>query len=311
MVRSFMRASSARAHGVCAQRPPSSHAAFRLDVRDAISVCASINRVFPYRGRGTLGLPSGGWGRTEAMPIINDSVTTADGSCPVSLHTPDGQGPWPGVVMYPDAGGFRPTFQEMADKLAGYGYAVLVPDVYYRDGDWAPFSMATVFTDDAERKRLFGMISKVTPEIMASDATAFFDYLSARPEVRGESFGTTGYCMGGRTSLVVAGRVPDRVAAAMSFHGGGLVTDDADSPHLRAGQIRAAIYVGAAQDDRSFTTADGETLDKALTAAGVEHTLQWYDAQHGFAVPDNDPYDEAAASRHWDAMESFFGAHLV
>lgn len=245
------------------------------------------------------------------MPRITDTVTTPDGSCPVSLHTPEGDGPWPGVVMYPDAGGVRPTFRDMADTLAGHGYAVLLPDVYYRDGDWAPFSMDTVFTDEDERKRLFGMISKVTPEIMTSDATAFFDYLAARPEVDGESFGTTGYCMGGRTSLVVAGRVPDRVAAAMSFHGGGLVTDDADSPHLRAGQMRAAVYVGAAQDDKSFTTEDGEALDKALTAAGVEHTIEWYSAHHGFAVPDNGPYDKAAATRHWEAMKSFFGAHLV
>lgn len=245
------------------------------------------------------------------MPRITDTVTTPDGSCPVSLHTPEGDGPWPGVVVYPDAGGVRPTFRDMADTLAGHGYAVLLPDVYYRDGDWAPFSMDTVFTDEDERKRLFGMISQVTPEIMTSDATAFFDYLAARPEVDGESFGTTGYCMGGRTSLVVAGRVPDRVAAAMSFHGGGLVTDDADSPHLRAGQMRAAVYVGAAQDDKSFTTEDGEALDKALTAAGVEHTIEWYSAHHGFAVPDNGPYDKAAVTRHWEAMKSFFGAHLV
>ncbi|KWX59903.1 dienelactone hydrolase family protein [Mycobacterium sp. NAZ190054] len=245
------------------------------------------------------------------MPRITDTVTTPDGACPVSLHTPDSDGPWPGIVMYPDAGGARPTFRAMADKLAGHGYAVLVPDVYYRDGDWAPFSITTVFDDEAERKRLFAMMAKVTPEIMASDAAAFFDYLATRPEVRGDSFGTTGYCMGGRTSLVVAGRVPERVAAAMSFHGGGLATDDPDSPHLLADRIRAAVYIGAAQSDRSFTTADGERLEKALTAAGVEHTLEWYSAFHGFAVPDNGPYDEPAARKHWDAMRSFFGTHLA
>ncbi len=92
------------------------------------------------------------------------------------------------------------------------------------------------------------MISKVTPDIMATDAAAFFDYLAARPEVSGESFGTTGYCMGGRTSLVVAGRVPERVAAAMSFHGGGLATDDPGSPHLLADRMQAAVYVGAAAE---------------------------------------------------------------
>lgn len=244
------------------------------------------------------------------MPRISDTVTTADGSCPVSFHTPDGDGPWPGIVMYPDAGGARPTFRAMADKLAGYGYAVLVPDVYYRDGDWAPFTMTTVFEDKAERSRLFAMISKVTPDIMEADATALFDYLSARPEVSGDSFGTTGYCMGGRISLVVAGRVPDRVAAAMSFHGGGLATTDPGSPHLLAERIQAAVYVGAAKNDRSFTAKDGALLDDALTKAGVEHTIDFYSAFHGFAVPDNGPYDEPAARRHWAAMESFFAAHL-
>jgi carboxymethylenebutenolidase len=245
------------------------------------------------------------------MPRITDTVTTADGSCPVSFHTPDdGAGPWPGVVMYPDAGGARATFRAMADKLAGHGYAVLVPDVYYRDGDWEPFSMATVFEDEAERTRLFGLMGKITPEVMAADAEAFFDYLAGRPEVRGEAFGTTGYCMGGRTSLVLAGRVPQRVAAAMSFHGGGLATEDADSPHTYADRMQAAVYVGAAQNDRSFTADDAERLDKALTAAGVEHTVEWYDALHGFAVPDNGPYDQTAARRHWDATTSFFAAHL-
>jgi carboxymethylenebutenolidase len=244
------------------------------------------------------------------MPMITDTVTTADGTCPVTLHTPDGDGPWPGVVMYPDAGGVRPTFREMGDKLAAYGYAVLVPDIYYRDGDWAPFDMKTVFNDEDDRKRLFSMMSKVTPEIMAADAGAFFNYLASRPEASGEAFGTTGYCMGGRTSMVVAGRVPARVAAAMSFHGGGLASDDPGSPHLLADQMQAAVYVGGAENDASFTPEAAETLDKALTAADVEHTIEWYAAAHGFAVPDNSPYDPAAARRHWDAMESFFGAHL-
>jgi len=245
------------------------------------------------------------------MPTITDTITTPDGTCPVTLATPDGDGPWRGVVMYPDAGGARQTFTDMATRLAGYGYAVLVPDVYYRDPGWAPFDMVNVFTDADERKRLFQMISKITPEIMAADAAALFDYLAGRPEVSGESFGTTGYCMGGRTSLVVAGRVPERVAAAMSFHGGGLAADDAGSPHLLADRIRAAVYVGGAENDQSFTAEQAETLDKALTSAGVEHTIEFYTAAHGFAVPDNAPYDPAAADRHWTAMTDFFGAHLA
>ena len=245
------------------------------------------------------------------MPTISDAVTTPDGSCPVTLAIPDGDGPWPGVILYPDAGGARAALRDMAERLAGLGYVVLVPDVYYRSGDWAPFSMKDVFNDKAERQRLFAMIGSVTPDAMESDARAFFDYLAARPEVSGETFGTTGYCMGGRTSLTVAGRVPERVAAAMSFHGGGLAADDPGSPHLLADKIRAAVYVGGAADDASFTEAQAETLDQALTAAGVEHTIEWYPALHGFAVPDNAPYDAAAAEKHWDAMKDFFGAHLA
>lgn len=245
------------------------------------------------------------------MPTITDTITTADGDCPVTLHTPEGAGPWPGVVMYVDAGGVRDTFHDMAATLADEGYAVLLPDVYYRHPGWAPFDMATVFSDAKERGRLFSMIGKVTPEIMRSDAGAFFDYLAGRPEVSGEKFGVCGYCMGGRTSLVVAGQHGDRVAAAASFHGGGLVTDAPDSPHLRAAQIRAAVYVAGAEGDASFTAAQARTLDDALTAAGVEHTVEIYPAGHGFAVPDNAPYDADAAARHWAAMRKLFGAALA
>ena len=245
------------------------------------------------------------------MPNITDAVTTPDGSCTVRLFTPDGEGPWPGVVMYPDAGGTRETLADMAAKLAGFGYAVLLPDVYYRHGDWAPFDMATAFNDDDERKRLMSMIGSITPDNMATDAAAFFEYLAGRPEASGNEFGTTGYCMGGRTSFVVAGRLPDRVAAAASFHGGGLVTDGAESPHLRADQIQAAVYVGGAENDGSFTADHAEQLEKALTAAGVEHKIETYSAAHGYAVPDNRSYDADAAERHWTATREFFAANLA
>ncbi len=249
------------------------------------------------------------------MPIISDAITTPDGTCPVVLATPEGlssaAGPWPGIVMYPDAGGVRPALQQMAAKLAALGYSVLLPDVYYRHGSWAPFDMKNVFADATERNRLFALMKTITPTVMTADARAFFDYLAARPEVAGKRFGTTGYCMGGRTSLVVAGRVPERVAAAMSFHGGGLASpDDPESPHLFASLIGAAVYVGAAENDPSYTPEQSAMLDEALTRAGVEHIIEWYPAAHGFAVTDNGPYDEAAAERHWRAMETFFAEHL-
>lgn len=246
------------------------------------------------------------------MPNVSDTIATPDGTCPVHLFTPDGAaGPWPGVIMYVDAGGVRDTFFDMAAQLADFGYAVLLPDVYYRHGKWAPFDMATAFGDPKERGRLMSMIHSITPEMMAADAGAFFDYLAARPGVRGDRFGVCGYCMGGRTSLVVAGRVPDRVAAAASFHGGGLATDGPDSPHLLAEQIQAAVYVAGAKNDGSFTARDAATLEQALTTAGVEHTIETYPAEHGFAVPDNPPYDAGAAERHWAAMRELFAAKLA
>ena len=245
------------------------------------------------------------------MPNITDTVTTPDGTCTVRLFTPEGEGPWPGVVMYPDAGGVRDTFDEMAAKLADLGYAVLLPDVYYRLGDWEPIDMKTAFSDPEQRKRLMSMIGSITPDTMATDAAAFFDYLVARPEVSGDRFGLTGYCMGGRTAVVVAGRLPDRVAAAASFHGGGLATDSEDSPHLRAEDIQAVVYVAGAENDGSFTAEHAEQLEKALTAAGVDHKIETYPAAHGYAVPDNASYDAAAADRHWTAMREFFGANLA
>lgn len=245
------------------------------------------------------------------MPTFTDAITTPDGVCPVTVSVPAGAGPRPGIVMYPDAGGARPALRDMAARLASLSYVVLLPDVYYRRGDWAPFDMTTVFADEAERHRIFGLMKEITPEVMAADARAFFDYLAARPDVAGDRFGTTGYCMGGRTSLVVAGRVPDRVAAAMSFHGGGLAAEgDPGSPHLLAERIEAAVYVGGAENDASYTAADAARLDAALTDAGVEHVMEWYPAAHGFAVTDNAPYDEPAAERHWRAMAAFFADHL-
>jgi carboxymethylenebutenolidase len=244
------------------------------------------------------------------MPSIPATVTTPEGDCPVTLHTPNGTGPWAAVIMYPDAGGVRGTFQDMAARLAGFGFAVLLPDVYYRHGDWEPFSMDSVFSDPEQRGRLMSMVGSVTQDMIASDAGAFLDFLAGRPEVRSGGVGACGYCMGGRTSLIVAGRQPDRIAAIASFHGGGLVTDDSTSPHLLADRIIATVYIGGAENDGSFTSEHAETLDKALTAAGVDHKIEFYPAAHGFAVPDNPPYDEEAAERHWLAMKDVFGAAL-
>jgi carboxymethylenebutenolidase len=246
------------------------------------------------------------------VPRTDVTVPTEDGVCPATLHTPSSDGSRPAVIIYPDAGGVRETFLAMADQLADLGYTVLLPDVYYRSGEYEPFDLATVFSDPPERERLMALMGSLTGEAVVRDAGAFLEFLAGRPEVSGTGVGTTGYCMGGRISLIVAGHFPDRVAAAASFHGGRLAAEgDPDSPYLLADQIRAALYIAGAENDGSFGPDQYERLDKALTAAGVRYTLVTYPAAHGFAVPDNATYDEAAAQRHWAAMADLYAANLT
>src|SRR5215207_8097324 len=227
------------------------------------------------------------------MPQRDLSITTPDGALGASLHTPDGAGPWPAVIMYPDAGGVRQTFHDMAQRLADLGYAVLLPDPYYRLGEIAPFDMDTVFTDEAERNRLMKLVGSVTKEDATIDTQAELDWLAEQPEVSSAKVGTTGYCMGGGMALNAAGRFPERVGAAASFHGGQIASTAPDSPHLLAGSMAATVYVAGAENDGSFDGEQFDRLSSALTDAGVDHTLVTYPALHGFAVPDNLTFDEA------------------
>lgn len=239
------------------------------------------------------------------------SIPTPDGTMDAGLHTPDGTGPWPAVIMYPDAGGVRATFDDMGQRLADLGYAVLVPNFYYRLGEIEPFDMATAFSDDAERKRLMKLVSSVSKEDSSKDTGAMLEFLAAQPEVADTKVGTTGYCMGGGFALNAAGRFPDRVGAAASFHGGQIASTAPDSPHLLAGSMSAKVYVAGAENDGSFDDEQFERLSAALTEAGVDHTLVTYEALHGFAVPDNPTFDAAAAERHWTALEELYGSALV
>jgi len=245
------------------------------------------------------------------MPCLDAQVPAADGRSNGTLHLPEGNGPWPGVLVFPDAGGVRETFRNLGDRLAGMGYVVLIPDIYYRAGQWAPFDVATLFTDDQERARMGRLAAALTNEAIIADAGAYADFLLARPEVTGPAIGTTGYCLGGRMSLVAATGLGHKIAAAASFHGGRLVVEgDPSSPHLAADRITASVYVAGAEDDGSFTAEQAALLESALTSAGVDHTVEFYPARHGFAVPDNPTYDVQAADRHWAALRDLYRAHL-
>ncbi len=237
-------------------------------------------------------------------------IATRDGVCPSIVASPDGDGPWPGVLMFMDAGGVRPAMVDMAEHLAAMGYVVLLPELYYRSGPYRPFDGATAFTDPDERARLRQLVGTLTKAGVASDTEAFLDHLSALPTVSGTKLGTTGYCMGGGFSLVAAARYPDRIAASASFHGGNLASDAPDSPHLGADRITARVYVAAAEDDRTFPPEQAARLEDALTAAGVDHVIETYAAAHGFAVPDMPTFDARAADRHWQALADLYSATL-
>jgi carboxymethylenebutenolidase len=238
-------------------------------------------------------------------------IEAPDGICPAALSTPAGEGPWPAVIMFPDAGGMRDTLRHMGERLSELGYVVLVPDFYYRNGPYEPVDMRTAFSAKESAERIMSMMRGYTADLAVRDAGAFVDYLDALPETKPGGVGTTGYCMGGRLSLITAANLGNRIAAAASFHGGGLANaDDPDSPHRKAASIKAAVYVAGAIEDQSFSDEQKDLLERSLSDAGVAHTIDTYQAHHGFAVPDNPSYDADAAERHWKATEQFFGSVL-
>jgi carboxymethylenebutenolidase len=213
--------------------------------------------------------------------------------------------------MFPDAGGMRDTMRQLGERLSDLGYVVLVPDFYYRNGPYEAVDMRTAFANKETAEKIMGMMRGYTADQVVHDARTFVDYLDSLPEKESGGVGTTGYCMGGRLSLIVAANLGERIAAAASFHGGNLAnTDDPDSPYRKASGIKAAVYVAGAIEDQSFTDEQKDQLEQSLTEAGVVHTIETYQAHHGFAVPDNPSYDTDAAERHWKATEQFFGSVL-
>jgi len=240
------------------------------------------------------------------MPTTSLIIDTPDGQCPATLHTQDNHAALPAVIMYPDAGGARPAIREMATTLSGFGYTVLLPDVYYRHGPWQPLDMSAVWTDPVERQRMLTMAKSLTPDIITRDGDAFTDFLIRHPQTVGARVGVCGYCGGGRGAFILAGRLADRIAAVGAIHPGGLVTDGPESPHLLSSQISGAVYIGAAHNDPQFTHRHAEAIEHALSDATIEHEIDFYGAPHGFAVADSTNYHPDAADQHWAALKKLF-----
>ena len=238
-------------------------------------------------------------------------IQTADGVAHAWIYRDEG--PRSAVLLYPDRGGVRPVMHQMAERLVGLGYLVLLPNIFYRAGNYPPFDLATVANDPAERARLMELIASITSERVGIDSGAYLDAIAAQSGVRKDRIGITGYCVGGRMSFLTAGKHPEKVRAAASFHGGGLVTDKADSPHRLADRIRASLYIAVADSDPGCTPEHQGTLATVLAAADVHYEIELYKGKkHGFAVSDHlGAYDPEADERHWRRLESFFGETLA
>jgi len=240
------------------------------------------------------------------------ALPTPDGDARAFTFTPKGDGPWPAAIIFMDAPAIRPALFEFGERLAAHGYFTLLPDLFWRAGPYAPINVKEVFADEAKRREVFGKLTGSTsPEKQLVDAKACLDYLAAQPQVKGDKVAITGYCMGAGVVMRTAGNYPDRIAAAAGFHGGRLATDAPDSPHLLAPKIKAKVYVGGADEDAGFPPEQADRLRDALTAAGVENTVEIYaGAKHGYAPPDMPVYNEAASERHWREMLKLFDETL-
>jgi carboxymethylenebutenolidase len=233
-------------------------------------------------------------------------VTTPDGVGDAYLAKPDGAGPYPGVLFIMDALGLREQIRQMTERIADQGFVVLAPNFFYRAGRSPVVSIEGL--DDPDRRaeilgRIMPLVQELTSARMATDGGAYLDQLQAVSD--GKPVAITGYCMGGRLGWNIAASHPDRVAALGAFHTGSLVTDGPESTHLRAGEVKAEMYFGFADNDQSMTPEQIATVEGALNDAGVTYRSEVYeDASHGYTMSDTPPYNEAAAERHFSELFS-------
>lgn len=227
-------------------------------------------------------------------------IKTSAGTADAYFVHPE-QGKHPGVLIWPDIFGLRPTFREMADRLADAGYAVLVVNPFYRTQRAPTAPEKADFNDPATRTALMALRNTLTAETAAVDAKAFVAFLDQQPAVdTGKKIGTTGYCMGGPLVMYSAAAVPGRIGAGASFHGGGLATAEADSPHRLIPTMKAQFLIAVAENDDAKEPATKDTLREAFAAAKLPAEIEVYaGTKHGWCPPDSRVYDHAAAEKAW------------
>jgi carboxymethylenebutenolidase len=261
-----------------------------------------------------------GAGLAAALPkLVNAAETTGTD---VEIKTPDGVadayfvhpavGKYPGVLIWPDIFGLRPAFKAMATRLAESGYSVLVINPFYRTKKAPTAPDHPDFNDPATRQALMSLMGTLTPDTAVTDAKAFVSFLDSQPSVeRKRKIGTTGYCMGGPFVFRAAAALPDRIGAGATFHGGGLVTDKPDSPHVLIPQMKAHFLIAIAENDDTRQPEAKDVLRDAFAKAHLPAEIEVYAGTlHGWCPPDSQVYNREQAEKAWSRMLALFSSSL-
>jgi carboxymethylenebutenolidase len=262
--------------------------------------------------RREFGALSAGTAIAMMLPRVANAVDVTASN--VEVRTPDGTadcyfvhpvtGAHPGVLIWPDILGLRPAFEQMGTRLAESGYSVLVVNPFYRSAKAPVVPAGASFQDEAVRGRVFPMARQLNAETHVTDAVAFVDWLDTQDAVdKSRKMGTMGYCMGGPITMRTAAAKPDRVGAGASFHGGGLVTDQPDSPHLLVPRMTAHYLFAIAENDDMNDPEAKNVLRETFANAGLPAEIEVYaGALHGWCPPDSAVYNEAQAERAWSRL---------
>lgn len=239
-------------------------------------------------------------------------IKTPDGTADAYFVHP-GEGTHPGVLMWPDIFGLRPAFRQMARRLAEAGYAVLVPNPFYRTKHAPTAPENPDFNDPPTRNALMALMGSLSPETVVADTKTFVAWLDAQPSLdRKRRMGVMGYCMSGPYTLRAAAAFPERIGAGASFHGGGLVTDKPDSPHLLIPKIKAPFLIAIAENDDKRQPDAKTVLRDEFAKTNVPAEIEVYaGALHGWCPPDSRVYNDEQAEKAWSRMLALFKTALA
>jgi carboxymethylenebutenolidase len=238
-------------------------------------------------------------------------IRMPDGVADGFLYEPDGIGKHPAVMHLPDIGGVRPAHQQMAKRLSDEGYVVLLPNVFYRSGKSPLWDFPFKMGEERTMKRLGELAASLPPDAMVKDMPAYIEFLQKQRSVSGAMMGAVGHCFTGAMALRATAARPDKIGAAASFHGGGLVTDAPNSPHTVLPKVRGRLYFGHADGDPYMPKEAIEKLERGLAEWGGKYESETYEgAHHGWTVPDSPVYNQPQAERAYGKLVELFRAAL-